>query len=154
MWWLFGVYVDMYVYMIWSCACSFHVLVTQSTWTESEVRCHTSLKNVLHDHWYSYNIYKHYCQLLLLLLIMYIYHALINALSTHMVHINLNMIFYWYIEHNSTQATCTKHHTHTHTHTQKKNYNEFKCVRHWSVSYIIHTCVRAHSHTHTHTQWL
>ena len=27
-------------------------------------------------------------------LIMYIWHALINALSTHMIHINLNMIFY------------------------------------------------------------
>ena len=25
---------------------------------------------------------------------MYIYHALINALSAHMIHINLNMIFY------------------------------------------------------------
>ena len=28
-----------------------------------------------------------------LIIIMYIYHALINALSTHMIHINLNMIF-------------------------------------------------------------
>ena len=28
------------------------------------------------------------------LTIMYIYHALINALSAHMIHINLNMIFY------------------------------------------------------------
>ena len=25
---------------------------------------------------------------------MYIYHALINALSAHMIHINLNVIFY------------------------------------------------------------
>ena len=32
--------------------------------------------------------------LILLLIIMYIYHALINALSAHMIHINLNMIFY------------------------------------------------------------
>ena len=33
------------------------------------------------------------------IIIMYIYHALINALSTHMIHINLNMIFYTHIEH-------------------------------------------------------
>ena len=30
---------------------------------------------------------------------MYIYHALINALSTHMIHINLDMIFYTHVEH-------------------------------------------------------
>ena len=30
---------------------------------------------------------------------MYIYHALINALSAHMIHINLNMIFYTHVEH-------------------------------------------------------
>ena len=30
---------------------------------------------------------------------MYIYHALINALRAHMIHINLNMIFYTHIEH-------------------------------------------------------
>jgi len=41
---------------------------------------------------------------------MYIYHALINALSTHMIHINLN-ILYKHIEHSSTQTTHTKHHT-------------------------------------------
>ena len=29
-----------------------------------------------------------------IIIIMYIYHALINALSTHMIHINLNTIFY------------------------------------------------------------
>ena len=30
---------------------------------------------------------------------MYIYHALINALSAHMVHINLNTIVYTHAEH-------------------------------------------------------
>ena len=29
---------------------------------------------------------------------MYIYHALINALSAHIIHINLNMIFYTHID--------------------------------------------------------
>jgi len=29
---------------------------------------------------------------------MYIYHALINALSAHMIHINLNMKFYTHVK--------------------------------------------------------
>ena len=33
---------------------------------------------------------------------MYIYHALINPLSAHMIHINLNMIFYTHVEHSPT----------------------------------------------------
>ena len=35
----------------------------------------------------------------LIIIIMYIYHALFNALSAHMIHINLNMIFYTHVEH-------------------------------------------------------
>ena len=38
---------------------------------------------------------------------MYIYHALINALSAHMIHINLNMIFYAHMKdpgHSATRA--------------------------------------------------
>ena len=34
---------------------------------------------------------------------MYIYHALINVLSTHMIHINLN-IFYTDVEHSPTNT--------------------------------------------------
>ena len=30
---------------------------------------------------------------------MYIYHALINALSAHVIHINLNVILYTHVEH-------------------------------------------------------
>ena len=58
---------------------------------------------------------------------MYIYYALINALSAHMIHINLNMIFYPHVEHSPTktitlsiyQKTRTQKapQTHTHTHT-------------------------------------
>ena len=44
---------------------------------------------------------------------MYIYHALINALSAHMIHINLNMIFYTHVKHSPTKTIYT--HTHTHT---------------------------------------
>ena len=44
------------------------------------------------------------------LLLLYIYHALINALSAHMIRINLNMTFYTHVEHSSTRTTHTKHH--------------------------------------------
>ena len=49
---------------------------------------------------------------------MYIYHALINNLSTHMMHVNLNMIFYICVEHNPTKTIYIKYYTrNTHTHT-------------------------------------
>ena len=60
------------------------------------------------------------------IIIMYIYHALINALSTHMIHINLNMIFYTHVEHSPTKTIyikyytknkTKKHYKHKHTHT-------------------------------------
>ena len=35
---------------------------------------------------------------------MYIYHALINALSAHVIHVNLNMIFYTHVEHSPTKT--------------------------------------------------
>ena len=34
-----------------------------------------------------------------IIIIMYIYHALINALSAHMIHINLHVIFCTHVEH-------------------------------------------------------
>ena len=43
----------------------------------------------------------------LIVIIMYIYHALINALSAHMIHINLNMIFYTHVEHSPYDAINT-----------------------------------------------
>ena len=42
---------------------------------------------------------------------MYIYHALINALSAHMTHINLNIIFCTYVEHGPTKIIDTKYYT-------------------------------------------
>ena len=44
-----------------------------------------------------------------LIIIMYIYRALINALSAHMIHINLNMIFYTHVEHNPTKTIYIKY---------------------------------------------
>ena len=60
---------------------------------------------------------------------MYIYHALINALSAHMIDINLNMIFYTHVKHSPTKTIYIKYylkkkkkrttntHARTHTHT-------------------------------------
>ena len=36
--------------------------------------------------------------IIIIIIIMYIYHALMNALSAHMIYINLNMIFYTRVE--------------------------------------------------------
>ena len=43
------------------------------------------------------------------LIIMYIYHALINALCAHMIHINLNMIFCTHVEHCPTKTIYIKY---------------------------------------------
>ena len=44
-------------------------------------------------------------------IIMYIYHVLINALSAHMMQINLNMIFYTHVEHSPTKTVYIKYYT-------------------------------------------
>ena len=46
---------------------------------------------------------------MLIIIIMYIYHALIKALSTHMIHINLNMIFYTHVECSPTKTIYIKY---------------------------------------------
>ena len=46
---------------------------------------------------------------LIVIIIMYIYNALINALSAHMIHINLNMIFYTHVEHSPTKTIYIKY---------------------------------------------
>ena len=43
--------------------------------------------------------------------IMYIYHALINALSAHMIHINLHVIFCTHVEHSPTKTIYIKYYT-------------------------------------------
>ena len=40
----------------------------------------------------------------IIIIIMYIYHAFSNALSAHMIHINLNMIFYTHVKHSPTKT--------------------------------------------------
>ena len=87
------------------------------------------------------------------IIIIYIYHALINALSAHMLHINPNIIFYKHVEHSPTKTTHTKHHTEKQTtpppKKNKKN-NYFKCVYDNDLYQTMHTCARAHTpHTMT-----
>ena len=76
--------------------------------------------------------------MMIIIVIMYIYYPLINALSAPMIHINLNMIFYAHVEHSPTKTIYMKYYMekqiHRHTHTRT------------------HTCTHTHTHTHTHTQ--
>ena len=44
-----------------------------------------------------------------IIIIMCIYHALIHALSAHMIHVNLNMIFYTHVEHSPTKTIYIKY---------------------------------------------
>ena len=83
-----------------------------------------------------------------IIIIMYIYHALINALSAHMIHMNLNMLFYTHVEHSPTKTIYIKYYTnkqknalqtHTHTHTHARTHAR------------THPRTHAHTHTHTHT---
>ena len=48
---------------------------------------------------------------------MYIYHALINPLSAHIIHIHLNTIFYTHLEHSPTETIYIRYYMETHTHT-------------------------------------
>ena len=45
----------------------------------------------------------------IIIIMMYIYHALINVLSAHMIHINLNMKFYTHVEHSPTKRIYIKY---------------------------------------------
>ena len=47
--------------------------------------------------------------IIIIVIIMYIYHALINALGAYMIHINLNMIFYTILEHSPTKTIYIKY---------------------------------------------
>ena len=51
---------------------------------------------------------------------MYIYHALINALSARMIRINLNNIFYTHVEHSPTKTIYIKYYKNKKTHTNTR----------------------------------
>ena len=88
-----------------------------------------------------------WCILLLLsamisivIIILYIYHALISALSAHRIHINLNMIFYTHVEYilpKQFAISIIRKNKQTHTHTRTRTRT--------------HTQAHAHAHTHART---
>ena len=55
---------------------------------------------------------------LTIIIIMYVYHALIYALSAHMIHINLNTLFYTHVEHSPIKTIYIRIWTHTHARTR------------------------------------
>ena len=84
------------------------------------------------------------------MLIMYVHRALINALNAHMIHINLNTIFYTHVEHSSTKTIYIKYsmgNTHTHTHTRAHSHTH----THTLARARAHTQTDTHKHSHTHT---
>ena len=72
--------------------------------------------------------------------ITYIYHVLINALSAHMIHINLNMIFYTHVEHSPTKTIYIKYYTPPPP--KKKQKSTTNIHTHTNV------CGRMHARTH------
>ena len=68
------------------------------------------------------------------IIIMYIYHALINALSTHMIHNNLNMIFYTHVKHSPTKTIYIKYYKKNNIYIYKRTTNTHMytdCSRNW-----------------------
>ena len=59
---------------------------------------------------------------LIIIIIMYIYHALINALSAHTIHINLNTLFYTHVEHSPTKTIYIRYYMETHTRVTSRNW--------------------------------
>ena len=53
-----------------------------------------------------------------IIIIMYIYHVLINALRADMMYNNLNTVFYTHVEHSPTKTMYIRYYMETHTHTQ------------------------------------
>ena len=70
----------------------------------------------------------------MIIIIMYLYQALISALSAHVILINLDTIFYTHIEHSPTKTIDIRYYMETHART--------------------HARTHAHTHTHTHTHTL
>ena len=53
---------------------------------------------------------------------MYIYHALINTLGSHIIRISLNTIFYTHVEHSPTKIVYIRYYMETHTHDCSRNW--------------------------------
>ena len=60
------------------------------------------------DGFCSFTLSHGLCIQLIIIIIMYIYHALINALSAHVIHMNLHMVFCTHVEHSPTKTIYIK----------------------------------------------
>ena len=67
----------------------------------------------------------HKSLIIMIIIIMHVYHVLINALSDHMIHINLNTIFYTHVDDSPTKTVYIRYYM------------------------DIHTCMHACTHPHT-----
>ena len=81
---------------------------------------------------------------------MYIYHAPINALSAHTIHINLNMILYTHAERSPTKTVYIRHFMETHTHTHARAHTHARMHARTHARTHTRTHARTHAHTHTH----
>ena len=72
---------------------------------------------------------------------MHIYHALINALSAHMKHINTVFYTRTHVEHSPTKTIYIRYYMETHTRTHARTH----------ARTLARTHARTHTHTHTHT---
>ena len=83
------------------------------------------------------------------IIIMYIYHVLINTSSAHMIHINLNTILYTHVEHSPTKTNYIKyikkiiikiktHHARTYarTHARTHEHTHTDCSRNWVLMLV------------------
>ena len=78
-----------------------------------------------------------------------IYHALINALSAHMIHINLNVIFYTHVEHSPTKTIYIKYYKKQTTPLQKKHTKKHTTTTNNNKQTNKN---KTHTHKNTHTQ--
>ena len=79
---------------------------------------------------------------------MYIYHALINTLSAHIIHINLNMIFYIHVEHSPTKTKYYKKQNKNALQTNTKELKELgfskRFVQHLGKGILLLKCFSDH----------
>ena len=65
--------------------------------------------NGAHDSFHKSTAHWPLIIIIITIIIMYIYHAIIIALSAHLIHINLNIIFYTHVEHSPTKTSYIKY---------------------------------------------
>ena len=75
------------------------------------------------------------CVYIIIIIKLYIYYVLINALSTHMIYIDLTMIFYTHVEHSPTK-TIYINYLETHTNTTTKYQDENWVLKNTNTSVL------------------